>query len=891
MGFVTFRGEYRSWNGTQYRIDIYDNDQATEVTPTAIKIGSGGAEISYKGEGSERDQPIVTSECKVPILIEDDTIEALITNAAASMEQRYWVYVYRDVTASDTYSIYWFGRLLEDLVYIEDAAKPYEIMFSATDGISTLNEYYYGDDPNTISVIESPLSTDDPADQIEPMQSLLYLFGRVFRKLFDVANPPVLTEVFRTACIWYNKSQFSSSPVNTLDPFSVTRLDVSAYIEKTDFFEEWRGWTYYEILKDICKAFGCRFMLSDGAYRVMQTDQYYNTTLKETKYDWSQQGNEAGYFINSTRASINPIQRTINQTDIAISSGAMKTYQPPLRQVQVHINMENSANLLVSKHRYDYITPFGTVYVINQTGTKTTLQVSGIIEHHFYNNVGLNAGPKIQSFKLRCEINDGGGNHYRLKGTSGAGELEWISHPDNSTQVPAWDSAWLLMGSEDFCPSSNEPQQVVYSPFSFTSPVLPVTGGAGYTANLFKVMPGWSYYATDSLVLDDAVWDQTLAAGLVFFTNYTDDPDDYSGEDFALNFICRDFAIEQYVDGASSEKDRLFICNSDNGSVGVTTNNSLIYQMPKITAQSTEISAHGFLEVKDTSGDWIRTDKTWVTYATGAPTLEASTGLQITDLMLRRYIKCQILPNDKLSANFIVRDKAYYVELHHKLIYDSSVWICLGAVFQTQTDSWNGEWYKLADTNTGLLEIVSKGGSVVPRDPVITAIQGIINSNTPGITDPTHKSYLATTNNSTKTQAYLSNGKLDTLPENSVVGFVLKAVAIQKSGAAGTPGDSGYVEVRGIIKNIGGTTAIVGTNSTTTIKDAAISVTPTVEADNTNNAMKVSVVGETNKDINWNVKVEKTIFGFFTTPNYIYENGDNIIMENSDQLITESDIF
>lgn len=102
------------------------------------------------------------------------------------------------------------------------------------------------------------------------------------------------------------------------------------------------------------------------------------------------------------------------------------------------------------------------------------------------------------------------------------------------------------------------------------------------------------------------------------------------------------------------------------------------------------------------------------------------------------------------------------------------------------------------------------------------------------------------------------------IPVNSIAHFEGSITAIQNSGGAGTIGDAAVFVFKGTIKNIGGTTALMGsilyqdsTGSwgTTPVAFASEAATSTwtvlVSANNTTDTLDIQVTGQANKNIWW----------------------------------------
>lgn len=128
---------------------------------------------------------------------------------------------------------------------------------------------------------------------------------------------------------------------------------------------------------------------------------------------------------------------------------------------------------------------------------------------------------------------------------------------------------------------------------------------------------------------------------------------------------------------------------------------------------------------------------------------------------------------------------------------------------------------------------------------------------------------LVTTSDATKTALLItgSSGNI-TIPANSVANCYVRVTGIQQSGSSGTAGDTAVFEAWCTIKNIAGTTALVGSplymDNTGTISvtpalrasDAAASTWALdLTADDPGDALLIEVTGQVNKTIYWHAVV------------------------------------
>jgi len=91
------------------------------------------------------------------------------------------------------------------------------------------------------------------------------------------------------------------------------------------------------------------------------------------------------------------------------------------------------------------------------------------------------------------------------------------------------------------------------------------------------------------------------------------------------------------------------------------------------------------------------------------------------------------------------------------------------------------------------------------------------------------------------------------IPSGRAWTYHILLTAYQYGGTAGSTGDSAGFEIKGVVKNVGGTTSEVGGGeSVTSWSDAAANGwTATIAADDTNDCLVINVTGETDKNIHW----------------------------------------
>lgn len=118
------------------------------------------------------------------------------------------------------------------------------------------------------------------------------------------------------------------------------------------------------------------------------------------------------------------------------------------------------------------------------------------------------------------------------------------------------------------------------------------------------------------------------------------------------------------------------------------------------------------------------------------------------------------------------------------------------------------------------------------------------------------------TTDATITEIFIDASDRVVIPASRTWAFHIQIAARQTAGAAGTVGDSGIYDVKGGIKRDGANnTALVGAITKTTIAEDQAAWDVDVDADDTNESLRVRVTGELNKTIHWVATVHLTEVG------------------------------
>lgn len=117
-----------------------------------------------------------------------------------------------------------------------------------------------------------------------------------------------------------------------------------------------------------------------------------------------------------------------------------------------------------------------------------------------------------------------------------------------------------------------------------------------------------------------------------------------------------------------------------------------------------------------------------------------------------------------------------------------------------------------------------------------------------------------TTTNATPTDLFLDGSSIKvTIASDRMCTFSILVSAVDiGTGSAQVEGDCAGYRIDGVIRNLGGTTALVGAVTVTVIAESVAGWDATVTADDTNDAIKLTVTGEANKNIQWVARITLT---------------------------------
>ena len=328
-----------SSNGTTYTMDLWDSDSGGTNEWT---LGPSGVEISYETEDADdKNSPILTSVCTIPVMVENLTQETYITGIRTSRQEReVWITIRRGTTGD----FIWSGYMLIDLEVREDVSYPYETTLKAIDGIASLKEMPFIRETNsaTSAVPSFPYVREDTWDNAG-FQKIIGDSSSWIVRLLDNVGQLLATDdqtgggllenyTIQTSFNWWNEDM-DVSPLVTEDPLAQMKLSMRPfYKEGEDGYMDVPN--CYDVLKDFCKNFNMRLVYWQNTFHFIGIDEYNsneNTTYTGASFVPSNIPTREYYYTGTTKADNNYLGTTnfslykqIFENATAISEGLQK---------------------------------------------------------------------------------------------------------------------------------------------------------------------------------------------------------------------------------------------------------------------------------------------------------------------------------------------------------------------------------------------------------------------------------------------------------------------------------------------------------------------------------------------------------------------------------------
>jgi hypothetical protein len=281
----TYYSNFVSDAGITWRIEMYDQVATATYQNKEGTLGPNAGEMKYGSEGSKMFAPLKPSTFSFEFMVTTQNAANYIKQLKAERQERdVYVAIYRETvngSNSPIYRPYWAGQVLMDLSDDPDIPTPYPITIKAVDGIASLKYYDYV--PSTTSQLASHIYDKgdtyipDPTNaggQYDAWQHCIEIISNClgYSGEFTTAMGNTTPNLIFTNVRWFN----GEHPNTTIDPLRSTRIKPNMFYKEENEGEDlkYKAQNCYDVLQNLCKAWGMRMYYFAGIYYFTQLNEW-----------------------------------------------------------------------------------------------------------------------------------------------------------------------------------------------------------------------------------------------------------------------------------------------------------------------------------------------------------------------------------------------------------------------------------------------------------------------------------------------------------------------------------------------------------------------------------------------------------------------------------------
>ena len=232
-------------DGSNLYVNIYERDYVDDLV-----INYDAVNIQLNSNASE-DEPlaaIISSQLNISFLVSDENY-ADFPDLLNFDVRKYFVKLYNEDV------LLWCGFLFNDYVQVPFTTGYIQVDMIAIDGLSFLE------------------NTQFNFYELKSINAAEKLIDIIAETLNVIAYPETIDLI--TSCSYYAAGMDNRADSLLSEPFNQT------YQYRRDY----QGLTYYEVLDNIVKSFGCRLFQSDGKWQLLAINEMANDTRYFTRYE------------------------------------------------------------------------------------------------------------------------------------------------------------------------------------------------------------------------------------------------------------------------------------------------------------------------------------------------------------------------------------------------------------------------------------------------------------------------------------------------------------------------------------------------------------------------------------------------------------------------------
>ena len=305
---IRYTSQFTDQTGTKFTLNIFDQEYSGS-SPFEFTVGAYGFRLDF--EGDDRFSPIIPSTVTLPMILQNNNDAALLTNLAAAYEGRYFLEIRTGGSTITNGLLYWRGIILPEFIDVIDEAYPQQVEIVATDDLANLRNVDYLQSPEGTGYA---LVTGHLTNAINALRTwAITADSERFRIIDDL-------ECFRPS----NSTWIS---------FLRTQLNFATF--KDAEAEPPEYWSCYEVLEEVCLAFGLRLYWKP----TFDTDLTSGFVFDAWGSHYSEDTDFIGYNYNSGASQIGAFSaaRTtfnLDSTGINRLRGWRHGYLPALKEVR-----------------------------------------------------------------------------------------------------------------------------------------------------------------------------------------------------------------------------------------------------------------------------------------------------------------------------------------------------------------------------------------------------------------------------------------------------------------------------------------------------------------------------------------------------------------------------
>lgn len=320
------QGFFYSETGTVWLVKIYDSSYVGATTDFQCES------IRFNwtpDEAENRFSPILSSECRLRIVVNNSTLETFMDDLEQAEEGRFVVAMTNVVGLGNT--VAWNGYIMPDLIVREDVPLVigYTVEIKAKDGLNWLKNIDYND-------AGSPYGGPTEADRKpEFVDHILTCINKLTALTALYTNSQTILNII---CNWHENSWTYGSTVN---PLARSRINHKAFYH-LDSRGNYVWMSCYDVLKEICKAWGARLVFSGTAYWFVQLNEYRAPTAL-TIFQITKTGSTSTATSQDISIFHDPAS---GSNELTRYSGGNFQFYPAYKLVQVDYEHINTRNLI-----------------------------------------------------------------------------------------------------------------------------------------------------------------------------------------------------------------------------------------------------------------------------------------------------------------------------------------------------------------------------------------------------------------------------------------------------------------------------------------------------------------------------------------------------------------